>query len=126
MGDPLVGRPVLLDQPRTLKFTFKALRICQKRFGGRSVRDVLSHIDVDVVCEFAAAGFIADDPLMSADKVEAALDRNPERFEALSIAVIEAVTEAYARMRSEEKPSGEVKAPAQAGATTEVGPTSPG
>jgi hypothetical protein len=127
VGDPLVGRAIEIGgKTRLLKFTFQALRIAQKRFDGRPVREVLSNLDVDVICELAACGFVHDDKTVSADRVCQWLESEPQKYEALSVAVVEAVAEAWKRMRPEEvAASGEAKAPATGASTTADGPTSP-
>lgn len=104
MGDPLqVHRMVIGGKEREFKWDFEALRICQKKFGGKRPLDVLRDLDVDPVCEFASAGLYgAGDRSVSAERVGKWLDKNPRLFPELAKLVAKGVTQAYARTMAPE------------------------
>lgn len=128
MPDPLKGSPVTIDgRVRVVKFNMQGIRIAQRRFGGRPLRDVLKDLDVDQVCELGAAALYHEDKTVTANWIEARLEDEPALFPALCTAICLAAAEAYNRMvpPDDRMSSGEGKAgPAPAHQTpTTAGPT---
>lgn len=123
MAKPLVGKKIHIgNQTRNMRFTMTALRVAQKRYDGKAIRDVIRNLDIDQVCELGAAGFLHEDAKISADTVSRWLDAEPQKFGELAIAIVECITEAYSRMTPDE-PSGEAKSEGTAAAPTTDGPT---
>ena len=112
-ADPLVGKKIHIGgQTRTLKYTFKALRVLQKRIGNITIKQAVGQMDVDYLVEFAAAGFFGGgDMKVSADSVTAWLENEPALYVPLLEAVTTALTEAYSRMTPKEVEPGEAPPP---------------
>lgn len=90
---------------RTIRFTMNAHRIAKKRLG-RPIKDAvrdLQALDIDVLCELAAAGLTEGRPRGSRDvitpeRVAAWLDEEPRKVATLAIAVSNALTASFERM----------------------------
>lgn len=123
MAKPLLGKKVHIgNQTRTMRFTMTALRVAQRRYDGKAIRDIIRNLDIDQVCELSAAGLLHEDAKISADTVGRWLDAEPQKFGELAMAIVEGITEAYSRMTSDE-PSGEATSEAKAATPTTDGPT---
>lgn len=109
MSDPVKGQPIHVgNKTLTIKFSYKAFRIAQKRYGGEPVRSIIRRIDVDETCELAAAGLFHADKSITADTVEKWLEDGLVSYRKLQLAVVLAVGEGYQRMY----PKGEAEAAA--------------
>jgi hypothetical protein len=90
---------------RALRFTINAHRIANKRLGKPikdAVRD-LQALDIDVLCELAAAAMTEGRPrgskeVVTPERVAAWLDEEPRKVAALAIAVSGALTASFERM----------------------------
>jgi hypothetical protein len=146
MTTPLNGTSIEIGGAvRALRFTMNAHRIAKKRLG-RPIKDAvrdLQALDIDVLCELAAAGFTEGRPrgsrdIVTPERVAAWLDEEPRKVAALSIAVAGALQASFERMFEGEANAASVadKSAAEAAAvlstttsvetTSEGGPTSAG
>ncbi len=111
MTDPLRGVNVTIaGETRTIKMTNTALRVIQAKFNNRPIREIAATTDMLQVCELTAAGLLHEDRRMTADRVDAWLEKEPHKFTVLQNAVLEALAEAYKRFAPEVEP-GEGEAP---------------
>lgn len=90
---------------RTIRFTMNAHRIAKKRLG-RPIKDAvrdLQALDIDVLCELAAAGLTegrakGSRDVVTPERVAAWLDEEPRKVAPLAIAVSGALTSSFERM----------------------------
>ncbi|MBM4356946.1 MAG: hypothetical protein FJ096_02445 [Deltaproteobacteria bacterium] len=90
---------------RTIRFTMNAHRIAKKRLG-RPIKDAvrdLQALDIDVLCELAAAGLTegrakGSRDVITPERVAAWLDDEPRKVAPLAIAVSTALTSSFERM----------------------------
>lgn len=90
---------------RTIRFTMNAHRIAKKRLG-RPIKDAvrdLQALDIDVLCELAAAGLTegrlkGSRDIITPERVAAWLDEEPRKVAPLAIAVSGALTASFERM----------------------------
>ena len=105
MADPLKGKVCTIDGTAySFLFPGRAFRIAQKRYGGTPVMQLLTQWDVDTVCELAAAGAQEKHPGVTDMTFEAAIDADPDSYEALQEAVRDAVIEGYSRIAPKSGP----------------------
>lgn len=99
MTDPLKTRTVTLGGRKyEMRFSNAALRICQKKFGGTPVPETIKKMDMDVACEFGAAGIYGAGGKLSADSIARILDKHPEEYGPLAKEITFGVLDAYTRM----------------------------
>ena len=132
-NDPLIGETIHIGgQTRTLLFNIAALRVCQRAYNGKTVRQLMEELDVDVVAVLASAGFMHENKRITPEKVAAWLENEPYLYNELATKVALGVAKGYQRlapkegadevgeaMRAVEK---QLTAPSDAGTD---GPTSP-
>jgi hypothetical protein len=107
MTTPLIGTEFTIDgYVRTLRFTTTAHRVVKKRLG-QSIRAVISSlqdVDLDVICELAAAAFtegkgpLNKKEVVTPERVAMWLDNEPKKTAPLALAILEAVTASFERM----------------------------
>jgi hypothetical protein len=122
MTEPLHGEKFTIDgAERTLRFTMNAHRIAKKRLG-RPVRDAMRDVaalDVDTICELAAAGFTEGRPKLSKEvitpeRVARWLDEEPAKLPALAVAVATALRASWERMFEGEANAADASAKSEA------------
>lgn len=97
-AEPLRGQQVTVNGVKLhLIATNKALRIAQKRFDGKAVRDVIRVIDIDQICELGAAFAIAQTPFTDDEWFSNALEEDPEAQFPLAKAILAAFSESAMR-----------------------------
>lgn len=129
---PLHGETIHIGgEQRTIRFTMTAHRIAKKRIG-RPLRDVmpaLAALDIDTICELAAAGLTEGRPKGSKDvvtpeRVSAWLDEAPHLVAPLATATAKAIAASWERMFTGEANAAANGTEASAAATMSMMTTS--